>query len=152
MGRMLVSVVLLAWACFTAHPAEPGFDVQVTDAWIRWLPANLPGAGYMTLTNSGAVAQTLIGATSPEYVRIEFHQTHSSDGMSGMTPVESIGVKPHGTVRFAEGGYHLMLMQPTRQLNPGDKILITLRFAGGRSLAVPFAVRGGESGSRSLSE
>jgi len=31
-----------------ARPGEPSLDIQVKEAWIRWLPANVPGGGYMT--------------------------------------------------------------------------------------------------------
>jgi copper(I)-binding protein len=139
----LWSAVLLGWASCGARAAEPRFDVQVTDAWIRWLPANLPGAGYMTLTNGGSTEQVLTGATSPDYAQVEFHQTHGSNGMNAMSPVAAISLKPHAVVRFAEGGYHLMLMQPTRPIHPGERILLTLRFAGGQPLVVPFTVRAG---------
>jgi copper(I)-binding protein len=141
----LLSAVLLGWVSFSAHAAQPSFDVQVTDAWIRWLPANLPGAGYMTLTNVGSAEQVLTGATSPDYAQVEFHQTHGSNGMNAMSPVDAIRLQTHTAVRFAEGGYHLMLMQPTRSLHPGDRVLLTLRFAGGQSLVVPFTVRAGDT-------
>ncbi len=64
-------------------------------------------------------------------------------GMSAMTPVARVVLKPHATVRFAVGGYHLMLMQPRRTLHPGDQVLVTLHFGDGRALAVPFQVREG---------
>jgi periplasmic copper chaperone A len=117
-------------------------DVRVTDAWIRWLPAGLPGAGYMTLTNTGRAPWLLTGATSPAYARIEFHRTESAHGMSAMTPVEHVTLEPHATVVFGEGGYHLMLMQPTHPVQPGERVPVLLRFDGGRTLEVPFAVRG----------
>jgi periplasmic copper chaperone A len=126
----------------TAAPAPaPLVDVQVKEAWIRWLPANLPAAGYMTLVNGGAKPQVLIGAASPDYAELGFHQTRSNNGMTEMVQVRSITLQPYIPVRFAEGGYHLMLMRPTRPIHPGDVVTITLRFADGRSIAVPFSVR-----------
>jgi copper(I)-binding protein len=73
------------------------------------------------------------------------HQTRLRNGMSEMTQVESIELKPRIPVRFAEGGYHLMLMQPKRSLKPGDRVLIILRFAQGPSVEVPFDVRAGNA-------
>jgi copper(I)-binding protein len=118
-------------------------DVRVTDAWIRWLPAGLPGAGYMTLTNLGAVPRLLTGASSPAYDRIEFHRTQTANGLSAMTPVESVTLEPHASLAFAEGGYHLMLIQPTHPLRPGEQVPVLLNFAGGAKLAVAFVVRAG---------
>jgi copper(I)-binding protein len=126
-----------------ARPGEP--DIQVKEAWIRWLPANVPGGGYMTVINTGSAARVLIGASSPDYGEVSMHQTRLRDGVSEMTPVASIELRPRIPVRFAEGGYHLMLLQPKRPLKPGDRVLITLRFAQGPSVEVPFEVRAGNS-------
>jgi copper(I)-binding protein len=128
-----------------ARPGEPSLDIQVKDAWIRWLPANVPGGGYMTLINTGSAARVLIGASSPDYGEVSIHQTRSRNGMHEMTPVASIELRPRIPVRFAEGGYHLMLQQPRRSLKPGDRVLVTLRFAQGPPVEVPFEVRAGNS-------
>ena len=128
-----------------ARPGEPSLDIQVKEAWIRWLPANVPGGGYMTVINTGSAARILIGASSPDYGEVSIHQTRNRNGMNEMTPVESIELRPLVPVRFAEGGYHLMLMQPKRSLKPGDRVLITLRFAQGPPVEVPFGVRAGNS-------
>jgi periplasmic copper chaperone A len=126
-----------------ARPGEP--DIEVKEAWIRWLPANVPGGGYMTVINTGSAVRVLIGASSPDYGEIGMHQTRLRDGVNEMTPVASIEVRPRIPVRFAEGGYHLMLLHPKRPLKPGDRVLITLRFAQGPSVEVPFEVRAGNS-------
>ena len=135
---------LVLWMLLSVGAAAgTGLPIQVSDAWIRWLPAGLPGAGYLTLTNTGSRACVLIGAQSADYAQVSFHESHSAGGMSSMTPVASIAVKPRDSVRFAVGGLHLMLMQPARTLHPGDKVVVTLRFADGRTLDVPFEVRTG---------
>jgi copper(I)-binding protein len=128
-----------------AHPGELSTDIQVMDAWIRWLPANVPGGGYMTLINTGSAARVLIGASSTDYGEISIHQTRIREGLNDMARIESVELKPLIPVRFAEGGYHLMLMQPKRSLRPGDRVLITLHFAQGPSIEVPFEVRAGNS-------
>jgi copper(I)-binding protein len=128
-----------------AGAAPPGADIQVKEAWIRWLPANVPGGGYMTVINAGPATRVLTGASSPDYGEVSMHQTRLRNGMNEMSAVESIELRPGIPVRFAEGGYHLMLMQPKRSLKPGDRVLIALRFAQGPSVEVPFEVRAGNS-------
>jgi len=128
-----------------APPGEAASQIQVKDAWIRWLPANVPGGGYMTVINTGSAVRVLIGASSPDYGAVGMHQTRLRDGVNEMTPVASIELRPRIPVRFAEGGYHLMLLHPKRPLKPGDRVLITLRFAQGPSVEVPFEVRAGNS-------
>jgi periplasmic copper chaperone A len=119
--------------------------VAAADAWVRWLPAGLPAAGYVTLTNKGPTTLELVGASSPDYADVGMHQTLDNHGMSEMRPVASLVLKPQATVRFAEGGYHLMLMQAKRQLHPGDRVEIIFRFSDGRTMPVPFEVRSGSS-------
>jgi periplasmic copper chaperone A len=144
-----IRIALVLWVGLlggaAAHSGEPTPDIQVKEAWIRWLPANVPGGGYMTLINTGAAVRVLVGASSPDYGEVSIHQSRIRNGMNEMAPVESIELKPLIAVRFAEGGYHLMLMQPKRPLEPGDRVLITLRFAQGPPVAVPFEVRAGNS-------
>ncbi len=139
------TALLVGLSTMVAAIAGPvSSDVQVKDAWIRWLPAGIPAGGYMTLVNTGSVTYTLVGATSPDYGQIGIHQTSEMQGMSEMRPVDSIRLKPHATVRFAEGSYHLMLMQPTRQIRVGDHVTVALKFADGQSIKVDFAVLAGQ--------
>jgi copper(I)-binding protein len=140
--RSGLSLALLILASVVAA-AGTDLPIRASDAWIRWLPAGLPGAGYLTLTNTGSRTCVLIGAQSADFADVSFHQTHSTGGMSSMTPVDSIVVKPHDSVRLAVGGLHLMLMQPNRPLHPGDTVVVSLRFSDGQTLDVSFEVRTG---------
>jgi copper(I)-binding protein len=134
-------------AAEAARPALPvPVPVQVKGAWIRWLPGDLPAAGYATLTNVGDEPLTLIGASTRDYGGAMFHQSRNEHGIERMLPVESVRLAPHSTVSFAPESYHIMLMQPQRVIRPGDHILVTLHFAGDRSLRVPFEVRRPDGG------
>jgi periplasmic copper chaperone A len=140
--------LFLMLSTFT-QAAPMAASIQVKDAWIRWLPANVPSAGYMTLINTGTVAGVLVSAASPDFGEVSFHESLTKNGMSEMVAVSTLTVKPQSSLRFAPGGYHMMLMQPKRALQPGDRVLIKLRFADGQSLEVPFEVRGAGAGERS---
>ena len=92
---------LIAGAAAPQCYGEPSVDIQVKDAWIRWLPANVPAGGYMTLINTGSAARVLIGASSPDYGEVGIHQTRIRNGLNDMTRVESVELKPLVPVRFA---------------------------------------------------
>ncbi len=142
--RSLIGCLLaLGFLTMQAAAAVPAADVHVTDPWIRWLPADIPAAGYMTLVNTQSSDRILIAVTSKDYVEIGIHQTLDDHGVSKMRPVESITLTPHAQVRFAEGGYHLMLMQPTHPIHPGDRVTLSLHFKEGPPIDVVFAVRAG---------
>jgi periplasmic copper chaperone A len=135
---LTVCVVLLAPG---SYPADLASSIVVSDAWIRWLPENLPAAGYVTLRNAGDQPVTLVGASSPEYGAVMFHESRNQKGIDRMVALQSVRIAPHCQVSFAPAGYHIMLMQPTKAINPGDRVSLTLRFADGQSLQIRFAVR-----------
>ena len=139
---LLLSAALCALASSFSFAADGAPRVQATDAWIRWLPANIPSGAYLTLTNSGNAPRVLASASSPDFAAVSFHQTRTVNGVSEMSAVDKLTVAPQGSLHFVPGGYHIMLMQPTRTLHPGDHVPITLRFDDGSALLVSFEVRG----------
>lgn len=123
--------------------AGPAFaaDVEVSGAWMRALPAKLPAAGYFTLHNKGKTAVTLTGAETDACGMAMLHRSMQNGGTSSMQDVDSVVVPAGGTIEFAQGGYHLMCMDPTPALKPGAKIAVTLVFAGGAKVTSDFAVK-----------
>jgi copper(I)-binding protein len=132
---------LLAGLLLTAEVHATAAHVRATDAWIRVLPGALPAGGYLTLHNDGNQAATLTSASSAAYARIMLHRSSMTGRMSRMTMVDALTVPAHGTVTLAPGGYHFMLMQATAPVQPGDKLVLTLKFADGSSLPVAFVAR-----------
>lgn len=131
----------LVAACAVASAATPAAPtLRVEHPWIRWLPANLPSAGYATLVNDGGQALRLASASSPDYDSVMLHRSRLADGDSTMEMVERLDIPAHGSVKLAPGGYHLMLSHARRPIKPGDKVPLTLRFADGSVLQVDFPV------------
>jgi copper(I)-binding protein len=129
---------LLAASGIAALAATP--TVRVEQAWIRWLPANLPAAGYATIVNDGDGVARLTEVSSPDYGSVMLHRSRLAQGDSTMEMVEHLDIPAHGSVKLAPGGYHLMLSHVTRPLKPGDKVPMRLRFADGSVLQVDFSV------------
>lgn len=122
-----------------AHAADP--SLAVSGAWIRLLPGTLPAGGYFTVKNSTGRARELTGASSPAYGHVMLHHSTQSGGQSHMVMVDSVTVPAHGTLSFAPGGYHLMLMQPKGGLKVGGSVTIMLHFKNGTTLTVPFKLQ-----------
>ncbi len=121
-------------------------NLEAEDAWIRWLPADLPAAGYLKLSNTSGDPATLIGASSPAYTQVSLHRSLEEGGRMQMKPVERITIAAHSSLDFAASGYHMMLMQATKPLKPADHVPITLHFADGSTLLVQFEVRKPDAG------
>ncbi|HKZ10518.1 MAG TPA: copper chaperone PCu(A)C [Rhodanobacteraceae bacterium] len=139
--RTLIGAVMLALSAtaFAAAPTPP--NVQVEHAWIRWLPAKLPAAGYAVIRNVGDEPLRLTGVSSPDYGMVMLHHSRLAQGDSTMEMVDHLDIPAHGSVELAPGGYHLMLSQPTHTIEPGDHVKMTLEFAGGDKLQTDFSVR-----------
>jgi periplasmic copper chaperone A len=150
-ARVASALMLGAWlaagsslsvaAVSSAQSSAAISELEIRDAWIRWLPSGLPAAGYVTLINRSDRPITLVAASSDAYRDISLHHSVNHDGMSHMEPVGEISVPAKSTLSFAAASYHLMLMQPTHTLAPGDHLTLTLHFAGGAERSVSFEVR-----------
>jgi copper(I)-binding protein len=116
-------------------------EVQISDAWIRALPAPSPSGGYFTIRNTGKSELTLIGAKSPGCGMLMLHRSKEMGGMSSMEDVSSVPVPAGGEVRFVPGGYHLMCMDPTAAIKPGGSVPVTLQFSDKTDATANFAVK-----------
>jgi periplasmic copper chaperone A len=131
-------LLLSVWTSVVTAQAAP---IEIRDAWVRWLPGNIPSGGYLTAVNHGDVTVQLVGASSPDYGEISIHRSSEHNGRMQMAVIDSIAVPGHSTLVFAAQGYHLMLLQPKKALKPGDRVTIVLRFLSGASLETRFELR-----------
>lgn len=136
----LALCVLAALAPFSVQ-AKSTSDVLATQAWVRWLPGDLPAAGYLTLENKSDHALDLVGASSPAYGSVMLHRTVRNGSTSSMEMVDKVSVGAHQALAIAPGGYHFMLEKPRRTIHPGDTIELKLDFSDGSTLDVPMPVK-----------
>ncbi len=96
-------------------------------------------SAYFVLRNPSATAVRLVGAESPRAGRIEIHAHDMQGGMMRMRQRAFIDVPAHGSVRFAPGGLHLMLMELRGELVDREPVQLTLLFADGarQALTIP---------------
>jgi hypothetical protein len=141
LGASLFILPALSSPAFANSPPAPQPAIRVLSAWIRWLPAGVPAAGYLTLTNTGDKALTLDAASSPSYGDVSIHRSVMHGSTEEMTPVKALTIAPHQTLEFQSTGYHLMLMHAAASADTSSKIPITLKFSDGSVLTVPFDVR-----------
>ena len=114
--------------------ARPAAGVQVVKAFVTHAP-NAPAAAlYAVIDNGTSSADALLGVAAPAG-RTELHETVREGGGAGrasqMRPVERVAIPAGETVRLAPGGYHVMLLQPALEWQPGDTVTAIFRFASG---------------------
>ncbi len=90
-------------------------------------------AGYMVLTNNSDETITIDGFSSPQFAKVDLHETRIEDGIARMRPLNSIAIEAGDSLVFEKGGKHLMLMgakenleHVTLHLHAGDTLLLTV--------------------------
>ena len=123
----------------TTVPAYAG-DIAVDEPFARASAGAVTvGAAYMTLKNSGTMADALVAVASPVAARAELH-THIKEGdITRMRKVEEIDVPAGGSVSLQPGGLHVMLIDLRQPLKQGEEFPLTLTFskAGTMTIQVP---------------
>lgn len=117
----------------------------IRDGWARPAKAGRMSAAYFTLVNGTATADTLIGARSDAAINTEVHLSFMNDeGLMAMEEQEMVPVPAGTSLEFKQGGLHIMLIQPEKDLVEGDSVRITLEFVSGQELKgiVPVKMQG----------
>ena len=105
--KLCVMLVLLLVPVAHGYAQQPA--VEVKDAWARGtVPAQKASGAFMEI-RSNSPAQ-LLGAASPVASHVEIHNMKMEDGVMRMFAVKSVELPAGKPVKFAPGGYHIMLM------------------------------------------
>ena len=125
-----------------AHDHDAG-AIRITHPWVRATPPGAPtAAGYLTITNRGAIPDHLLGGSAPGVGSIEIHQMSMTGQIMRMRPIAGgMPIGPGQTVALTPGGErHLMLIGPKHTLKAGDRVPATLRFEKAGDVKVTFVV------------
>ena len=101
------------------------------------------GGAYTTITNTGSVADRLVGGSSDVSSRFQIHEMSMDNGVMKMRPLEKgLEIKPRQTVELKPGGSHVMFVGLNRSLEEGQHVKATLQFEKSGKVAVDFTVEG----------
>lgn len=143
MGRARASLFALAaiaaMCASLSHAGDSG--MQIRNAWARRAPmlegadsksGSGNGAVYATLVNRGETSDALIAASSDSARAVEIHQSYQESGMMMMRSIDRIDVPAGASIEMKPGGYHFMLLDLKRALEPGQvvKLMVSFRDAG----------------------
>ena len=115
----LMTICLLLQACGNTAPPLVASDVVVTEP----LPGRGMSAAYLSLTNSTDADITITRVVSPEFARVEIHESSLEQGVSRMRQLPELVVPADSTITLAQGGKHLMLMRPK-----GEPAVVNISF------------------------
>lgn len=138
-GTIRLSALLIA--CIGSANAAECVPV-VKAAWVRLPPVAMPMmAGFGRIENPCKAPVSIVGAESLAFDDVSLHETREENGVSRMREVVALPIAPGKAAELKPGGLHLMLHGPYQPLAAGEKVVITLKLADGRSLPAQFEVR-----------
>ena len=139
---LLFSLLLIIGVALAPLARTADASLLIRGAWIKQLPPIIPvRAGYVRISNPTDRPVRLVAGDSPDFERIEMHETRMANGNMTMLKAASFAVPAHGELLLQPGGKHLMLFNPARPLEAGDQVEIDLRFDHGDARPVRFTVR-----------
>ena len=97
-------------------------------------------AGYMMIGNASDVSDVLFDVQTNKF-RPMIHESQESDGIARMVHLDAVEIPAGGTVHFAPGGLHIMIMglQPG-ELQAGETLDAVLVFDRAGEVPVTFTV------------
>jgi len=125
---------------FVAHAQAP--ELVVKDAWTRPpLPPQNNIAVFMTISNAGPTARSVVSVSTPDARKAELHEVHMEGKMMKMTPIKTLQVPANGSVELKPGSFHIMCFGIKKSLKSGDAVSMVLTLDDGNKIPVAVTVR-----------
>lgn len=153
--RSLLSFAVIALACGFVNAQEYKLkDLRLENPYARaTVPGQPAGGAFVTIENTGKIADKLIAVSSPVAKSVQIHTMSMEGNVMKMREVPQIELKPSEKLVMKPGdGYHVMLIGLTKPLNAGDKFPLTLTFerAGKVEVSVTVQDRNMPSGAQGM--
>jgi hypothetical protein len=131
--------------CIAELPSLEGKDnapVSLSGGWVR---ASLPGAdnsvAFLTLQNNTAIDKKIVAISCVVAQRCVLHQHTHVDGKMRMGKVNNLILPANSELKFASGGYHVMLIGVSAPLSVGAMVELTFIFEDNTKYSVNLPVK-----------
>lgn len=142
MNRYGLTGVFFAAAMLLAGHCAAAGAITVSDGWLRAMPPTARNsAGYLGIHNAGTRDDALVGARVEGARVTELHEMVRDGDTMAMRRRTAVDVPAGGSVSFAPGGLHLMLIDLQRPLRAGETREASLFFRDAGEVRVELEVR-----------
>ncbi|KHT44878.1 copper chaperone PCu(A)C [Vibrio sinaloensis] len=139
-AQLFVLVATLFSTQLFAHEYTAN-SMQIDHPWSREAPPNATViAGFFQFKNLASEDDFLISASTPISDHVEIHTHEMADGVMKMKKIDSVRIGSMKTVMFEPGGYHLMIFNPKKSYQQGERFPMTLQFKHAGKVEVELAV------------
>jgi copper(I)-binding protein len=142
--KILAVMALLGMPAMAAAHAYRVGALRIDHPVIRVAsPVSKTGAGYLTITNSGTVADRLLSISTDASNRADLHGTVAQGAVMMMrAQTDGVPVPAGGRVAFAPGGLHVMFIGLKAPVPQGRMIKARLMFQRAGAVDVMFKAEG----------
>ena len=140
MKKILAMVPFLVLVFLSGCTASQS-PIQINSPWIRSAASGGNTAAFMVIKNSAAQEDKLVKAEATVSGTVVLMNTEMKDGKMQMADTESITVPANAQVELKSGGFHVMFMGLTKDLNDGDTVQLTLTFEKGGTINLNVPVK-----------
>ena len=129
-----LTIVVLACAVMASSGCEREYTPPLTVTnltVVAPLPGNSTSVAYATLHNNSERSIAMNSISSPEFARVELHETSINNGVARMNRIDSLLIAAHEDVTLAQGGKHLMLLDPLQDRAADDHITLEIHYSAG---------------------
>lgn len=127
MKLFLSLIFLLSTTCFAKQTTKLTF----TDARIfAPLKGSVATAGYAEISNTTDKDVALTISKVAPFKAVETHETIEKDGRMAMVKVEKFVVPAKGKFMLKQGGNHIMLFEPSREVKADEELVVEFMVDG----------------------
>ena len=114
-------------------------ELVISEASIHLSPMpNIPSAGYMTIQNKSQNEISIEAILSEHFQKVTWHETFiSKDGIAKMRMKEMPVIPAFSKVTLKRGGKHLMLYQPSKDIEINSEIDLIFKLSSGLQQRFP---------------
>ncbi len=142
MKKLFPFIIFLAFILFAGCGGKGTGGVAVEDSWGRAAKIGENSAVYLKITNGTGKDVQIVAASSDLADKTELHRSMmDSSGTMKMMHQDAIPLPAGKVVEFKPGDYHIMLIGLTRDLNPGERVSLTLRLDDGQDITFEAVIR-----------
>lgn len=130
-------LALLALLSVSACEREVGPPLEISETIVfAPLPGSNAAVAYLTLTNHSGSDIVIDSISSPQFASVMLHETQIVDGIARMVMLGSLRIPAQSSIELAQGGKHIMLLQPTQAADPGRSVTLHINYDGAGLLIV----------------
>ena len=117
-------------------------ELVVTEASIHLGPmSKVPSAGYLTIQNKSQNEISIQALSTDHFEKVEWHETViSTDGIAKMRMKKTPVIPALSKVVLKRGGKHLMLYQPSKEIETKSEIDLVFKLSSGIQQSFPVKI------------